>query len=177
MAAEAKIWKVYAREAKKYDDDMIRAWNASLDTLLIFAGLFSAVSTAFIIESYKLMQPDFAQLTFLAMVGKADISDLEDFEVLMTARAVNCLWISSLIASLTAALISILAKQWLTSYPVNDDDTPRGWAQMRQFRYDSLQAWHVPQIIASLPVFLHVSLLLFLAGLGVFLVPVDITTG
>ncbi|KZV83050.1 hypothetical protein EXIGLDRAFT_583946, partial [Exidia glandulosa HHB12029] len=56
-------WKIYAREAKNYDDDIIRAWNASLDTLLIFAGLFSAVSTAFIIESYKFMQPDYAQLT------------------------------------------------------------------------------------------------------------------
>ncbi|KZV83049.1 hypothetical protein EXIGLDRAFT_580534, partial [Exidia glandulosa HHB12029] len=90
---------------------------------------------------------------------------------------VNCLWISSLIASLAAALIAILAKQWLTSYPVKDDSTARGWVQMRQYRYDSLLAWRVPEIIASLPLFLHVSLLFFLAGLGVFITPVDFATG
>ncbi|KZV87623.1 hypothetical protein EXIGLDRAFT_620449, partial [Exidia glandulosa HHB12029] len=119
MQRDARIWKIYSDLAPKQDEDMLRAWNQSLDTLLIFAGLFSAVSTAFIIESYKTMQPDFAELTFqainaLASGNKSNTSSV--FVVSNTARAVNCLWISSLLVSLFSALVGILAKQWLASW-------------------------------------------------------------
>lgn len=199
MAENAAIWRIYEKEATNFDEHQIKAWNGSLDTLLIFvsgtsspakllkhepsqAGLFSAVSTAFIVESLKLMQPDFTELTFqtLSALVAANLSqplDQSSFQVKATSRAVNCLWITSLILSLTTALIGILAKQWLSAYPAYQDTTIRDWVKIRQYRYDALHSWRVPEIIASLPAFLHASLLLFLAGLVIFLLPIDLQTG
>lgn len=193
MGRDARIWKVYANQAPKQDEEMLRAWNQSLDTLLIFvrsfravsqntyktltqAGLFSAVSTAFIIESYKTMQPDFTELTFLAIRALANGTQtpaLPPFVVSITARAVNCLWISSLLTSLLAALVGILAKQWLASWTVSGGDDLREWSKQRQYRYDALHKWQVPEIIAFLPALLHASLLLFCAGLVLFLRSID----
>lgn len=61
------MWKVYRERAEEQDQDQLRGWNQTLDILLIFvsmlvflpcivaealqAALFSAVATAFIIES------------------------------------------------------------------------------------------------------------------------------
>ncbi|KDR66611.1 hypothetical protein GALMADRAFT_1147836, partial [Galerina marginata CBS 339.88] len=44
----------------RMDEDKIRcqAWKEEVNNLLIFAGLFSAVVTAFVAESYKTLQPD-----------------------------------------------------------------------------------------------------------------------
>lgn len=113
-------------------------------------------------------------LQFANMSGKpyAGPSDSVD----ESARAINCLWISSLIASLSTALIAILAKQWLAFYPVSDRENLREWAQLRQYRFDALQRWHVPVLIAVVPVLLHLSLMLFLAGLVVFLWDIDTGT-
>lgn len=65
----ARVWKLYRDRANEQDHDKIDGWNKTLDILLIFvsgqrrygyahssthslqAGLFSAVATAFLIES------------------------------------------------------------------------------------------------------------------------------
>ncbi|KAI0749743.1 hypothetical protein C8Q80DRAFT_1269568 [Daedaleopsis nitida] len=49
-------WSSYAQLMSGYDEAMIRGWKEEIDTLLVFAGLFSAVVTAFNIEAYKLLQ-------------------------------------------------------------------------------------------------------------------------
>ncbi|KZV90176.1 hypothetical protein EXIGLDRAFT_617336, partial [Exidia glandulosa HHB12029] len=67
MEPNARVWKVFQDEAKKQDDALLDGWSKTLDILLIFAGLFSAVSTAFIIESYKFLQPDFTEYTARAL--------------------------------------------------------------------------------------------------------------
>ena len=36
LAEGARIWTMYAAEARKYDDGMLKEWNSSIDTLLIF---------------------------------------------------------------------------------------------------------------------------------------------
>jgi hypothetical protein len=63
----ARVWKVYRDKVNERDADLLDGWNKTLDILLLFvstasaslftlteelqAGLFSAVSTAFVIES------------------------------------------------------------------------------------------------------------------------------
>ncbi|KAJ8094518.1 hypothetical protein PM082_010952 [Marasmius tenuissimus] len=54
----ARIWQVYSEEAAKADTAMTDGWNRSMDVLLVFTGLFSAVLTTFIIQSYQNMAPD-----------------------------------------------------------------------------------------------------------------------
>ncbi|KAJ7617699.1 hypothetical protein DFH06DRAFT_961388, partial [Mycena polygramma] len=53
-----KLWAVYISEAEKYDKSLVESWKSDMEGMLIFAGLFSAVLTAFLIESYKTLSPD-----------------------------------------------------------------------------------------------------------------------
>jgi hypothetical protein len=89
------------------------------------AGLFSGIVTAFIIDSYKWLLPDpsdaIVQLLsqIAGQVGGAfnqnasPIRDLTVFRPSTQDVAINTLWFSSLVCSLVAALLCILAKQWI----------------------------------------------------------------
>ncbi|EJD48420.1 hypothetical protein AURDEDRAFT_23481, partial [Auricularia subglabra TFB-10046 SS5] len=124
-------WKLYRDERSGADRTMLETWNKTLDVLLIFAGLFSAVSTAFLIESYKNLQPDYNQyvatVLYAAIVLQNRSADSlpplptfgapDDFiQTSLTQRWTNGLWFSSLVVSLSVALLSILIKQWLDEY-------------------------------------------------------------
>ncbi|TDL16034.1 hypothetical protein BD410DRAFT_890362 [Rickenella mellea] len=52
----SKIWGPYLNLADKYDKDLVHNWRDDMDSLLIFAALFSASVTAFVIESYKILE-------------------------------------------------------------------------------------------------------------------------
>ncbi|EJD39837.1 hypothetical protein AURDEDRAFT_19518, partial [Auricularia subglabra TFB-10046 SS5] len=164
------------------DRSMLDGWNKTLDVLLIFAGLFSAVSTAFIIESYKLLQPDYTQylaealFTTLSALNASRPVDLTNIQLALpsglspepSSRWVNGLWFVSLGLSLSVALLCILAKQWLDEYhacTTAPASSPRHWTRRHLQYKEGLVHWHVPAFISVLPAVLHASLFLFLAGL------------
>ncbi|EJD41709.1 hypothetical protein AURDEDRAFT_27333, partial [Auricularia subglabra TFB-10046 SS5] len=92
------------------------------------AGLFSAVLTAFLIESYKSLQTDNLQYIATLLYTAATTSgglQLSATGLLppdklsqptLSQRTTNGLWFVSLFISLTVALLSILIKQWLDEY-------------------------------------------------------------
>ena len=82
---------------------------------------------------------------------------------------INSLLFASLVLSLLTAFIGVLAKQWLYQYITVASGSPQDRALVRQARALGLQEWHVPMLIAALPVILHISLALFFAGLVVLL--------
>ncbi|KAJ7616142.1 hypothetical protein DFH06DRAFT_948232, partial [Mycena polygramma] len=53
-----KLWAVYVSEAENYDKGLVESWKSDMQGMLIFAGLFSASLTAFLVESYKTLTPD-----------------------------------------------------------------------------------------------------------------------
>ncbi|KAJ6451999.1 hypothetical protein C8R47DRAFT_998263, partial [Mycena vitilis] len=59
----APIWKLYMDQAKIFDDNLANTFNSDLDPLLIFAGLFSAMLSAFLIEIRKGLQEDLQTIT------------------------------------------------------------------------------------------------------------------
>ncbi|KAJ7875191.1 hypothetical protein B0H13DRAFT_1894210 [Mycena leptocephala] len=71
MSEGATIWQEYTRTADAYDDQLLRQWNQNLDTMLIVvvpdqnlkATLFSAVVTAFVIETFQDLGPSAQALT------------------------------------------------------------------------------------------------------------------
>ncbi|KAJ7488652.1 hypothetical protein B0H11DRAFT_1620444, partial [Mycena galericulata] len=63
-----KLWAVYISEAEKYDKTLVESWRSDMEGLLIFAGLFSASLTAFLIESYKTLSPDQGERTIAILV-------------------------------------------------------------------------------------------------------------
>ncbi|KAJ3755148.1 hypothetical protein EV360DRAFT_25870, partial [Lentinula raphanica] len=185
LEPEARVWWVYLDEAIAFDNDMIGELGDSLDILLVFAGLFSAVVTTFVSQTSQTLSVDYTSLSasylgeisaILRANGNSSIisqTPATDRTFSPTAGDiwVNGLWFISLAIALSVALFAVLAKQWLRQYMSIVTGTPRERAFIRQFRFGGLVAWKVQAIIGTLPVLLHLSLILFLVGLVAFLVP------
>ncbi|TFK82455.1 hypothetical protein K466DRAFT_655706 [Polyporus arcularius HHB13444] len=163
---------------------MIQDWKEEIDTLLVFAGLFSAVLTAFNIEAYQLLQQQpedsvtailtqiSAQLNsftvnqnFVNSTSPADAALLPAFKPTAFAVRLNTMWFSSLVCSLLSASLGLLVKQWLREYLAGSSNISRESIRIRQYRYEGLRRWCVPEIIMCLPILLQASLLLFFIGL------------
>ncbi|KAF8906413.1 hypothetical protein CPB85DRAFT_1172824, partial [Mucidula mucida] len=161
-------------------------WTDALDVLLVFAGLFSAVVSTFICQTFQTLQVDPNEVTSSLIlellsvqrtidehgpgsstsVPRSDIS----FHPSQTATWVNALWYISLTLSLAMALITALTKQWIHQYMNYAQlGTPRARARVRHFRFTQLQAWHVPAIVSLLPLVMHIALGIFLAGLIIYI--------
>ncbi|KAG6825281.1 hypothetical protein H0H92_004163 [Tricholoma furcatifolium] len=182
MSEFARVWKVYNDEAAKFDSSLTDGWNRGVDVLLVFTGLFSAVLTTFIIQSFQMMIPDSGQTTNVLLQQLISLQTNSSQVVptssnqLPTSRQViwvNGLWFAALACSLSTALVSMLAKQWLQAYSTNASGSPRQRARQRQSKYMELISWHVLALINSLPLLLHAALLLFFAGIVVLLWSID----
>lgn len=87
------------------------------------------------------------------------------FKPTASAVRVNSFWIAALVVSVSAAFLAILAKQWLFSISKGLAPTLEMRGRQHQYRHDNLQSWRLESIISALPILLHISLLLFFAGL------------
>ncbi|KAK0443163.1 hypothetical protein EV421DRAFT_1710199, partial [Armillaria borealis] len=182
MSDNARIWPIYNEEAADFDANMLAEWRDTIDVLLVFAGLFSAVLTTFVAQTSQNMQLDYNQASTLLLfeILKATVSNGSQPSIPPSPTAffspsrsdewINSLWFVSLTLSLITALVAVLVKQWLHQYvAIVSDSSARDRARIRHMRYAGLQTWQVPMIIGLLPVLLHVSLALFFAGLTIFL--------
>ena len=77
----------------------------------------------------------------------------------------NILYFVSLALALSVSSVCILGKQWIREYQKDLSVSPCDAVRVRQVRFDSLEAWKVPQIMASLPLVLLIALMLFFSGL------------
>ncbi len=78
---------------------------------------------------------------------------------------------ASLTLSLTTALFAVLADEWYCHYLSPVDGDPQVRSRTRQLRYTGLMEWRVSTLISLLPLMLHLSLLLFVVGLVLSLLP------
>lgn len=106
--------------------------------------------------------------------GSTALTNLPTTPSVPPTHWVNGLWFAALACSLSTALISMLAKQWLQAYVPHVSGTLQYRSRQRQSRYMQLEAWHVPAIIDALPLLLHIALLLFFAGLIVLMWTADL---
>ncbi|KAF8598459.1 hypothetical protein BDV93DRAFT_423609, partial [Ceratobasidium sp. AG-I] len=134
LAPDAGIWQLYLDEAKEHDDELVESQNKNLDMMLLFAALFSGILTAFLIESKNLLQqdPSDAATALLLLIAQSQQRieqgspqptlppiQLPIFSASMSARWVNGLWFLALALSLSAALVAMLAKEWLAAYSMS----------------------------------------------------------
>ncbi|KAI0737579.1 hypothetical protein C8Q80DRAFT_1276333 [Daedaleopsis nitida] len=185
-----EAWKSCATAVERHYEERLKRWNAELDMLLVFAGLFSTALTAFIVQSYPLLQPDNTDTVVLALtylsnqIDSFSISSTfvnstqglpfapaadASFTVPRHAVWINALWFSSLVCTLSASAIAVLVKQWLHQYSQSLSGMSPEVARLRQYRYDSMLKWRVPEIMAALPMLLQAALALFLTGLLILL--------
>ncbi|CEL54613.1 alanyl-tRNA synthetase [Rhizoctonia solani AG-1 IB] len=184
LSHDATIWKLYRNEAEEYDQELVKGRHASLDVLLLFAALFSAILTAFLIESKNLLQQDPADTAtaLLLVIAQNQINggsgtfltNDSPFSPTYAALWINGLWFAALALSLAAALIAMLSKEWLTAYTASRPRPAHTHALLRQARLDGLNNWWALHIIALLPTLLHLSLFLFALGLVIYLWTLDV---
>ncbi|RPD79301.1 hypothetical protein L226DRAFT_550775 [Lentinus tigrinus ALCF2SS1-7] len=173
------MWAMYLQQTTPGDKEDMEAWNVDLDSDLIFAALFSAVLTTFIVESSKSLQPDNSEELLRAILLQVQTSRNgttvvpAPFKLAPSAVRVNVYWFCSLVISLSAALIAILAKQWLNYLHAGLSPIPATRARYRQFRIEGTQKWRLPSVISFIPIMLHISLLLFFVGLVEFVWPLN----
>ncbi|KAJ7659577.1 hypothetical protein DFH06DRAFT_1297191 [Mycena polygramma] len=186
--AASKLWAVYISEAEKYDKSLVESWKSDMEGMLIFAGLFSASLTAFLIESYKTLSPDSGDQTvkILAQISQQlasgfngtafPISAAPTFTPSSTSLVCNALWFISLGLSLTCALIATLLEQWARDFIHRADmrSAPLIRARIYSYLYYGMKRFNMHVVVDVIPLLLHASLLLFFAGLVAFLIPVNI---
>ncbi|CAE6412292.1 unnamed protein product [Rhizoctonia solani] len=188
LGPDAQVWKTYVREADQVDEELVDGWNKSMDVMLIvFAALFSAISTAFVIESYRNLKQDPTDIssrtlftisqTLMFIANGSEPSnvpltfetEVSPFHPSAKAICVNVLWFSSLSLSVAVSLISMLAKEWCLEYMTGRTGPAGAQARRRQQRWDGLVKWRMRELIMMLPSLIHLSLLLFAIGLCIFL--------
>lgn len=154
------------------------------------AGLFSAVLTAFNVQSYQLLQSASTDTTN-ALLQRIS-AQLDSFSVSASfvnstrqstsldsaqppfrppASAVwlNALWFSSLVCSLAAASIALMVKQWLHELASGVSGSSRETDRRRQYRLNGILKWRIGTIVVAIPIVLQLALVLFLAGLIILL--------
>ncbi|PBK86337.1 hypothetical protein ARMGADRAFT_972883 [Armillaria gallica] len=187
----ARVWRTYLAECAGFDAELLEGWRDGLDVLLVFAGLFSAVVTTFVVQTSQSLQVDYGQVTATLLyelidvqraaangslvndVPRSNVTPFSDFRPTISDSLVNGLWFSSLSFSLATALFAVLTKQWIHQYVAMPSGTPQDRCRVRQFRYMGLEQWGVGFIIGLLPLLLSMSLGIFLVGLVLFLVPLQ----
>ncbi|KAJ7574269.1 hypothetical protein C8J56DRAFT_1125478, partial [Mycena floridula] len=186
--SKSTLSRSYVREAKIYDDGMVVRWKVLMDGLLLFAALFSAVVTAFIIESYKNLSPDPAAITVLLLhqisqqlsvfannTSEPNVS-LPDFSSSRKlAVIINVFWFLSLALSLTCALTATLIEQWASDYirAIERREAAEIRARIRAYLFEGVENSNVAAIVEGTPLLLHASLFSFFIGLVFFLQPIN----
>ena len=141
---------------------------------IVQAGLFSAVSSAFIVNMQSSLSPSASDTTnaiLMILVNKIDNNTFPTQEATLpvwTGPSTTTIWIqtlayASLSSSLLAAFGAMLAKQWLGHFKTSrfGQGALQERCQRRQRKFDGLEAWYFSAILATLPIFLQLSLFLF----------------
>ena len=181
----ADFFAIYRKESDEFDRDYAKKYDEDLNTSLIFvsdsvlmcplsadsgsvqAGLFSAVSSAFIIDVQSKLQPDPNEMTAAYMqilihaVNNSLFPGADPDAIAWTGPSpeivtVQSLLYASLATSLFVAFLAMLGKRWVNRYLRN-----RGGSAADKSRdIDGLQKWHFHFAIESFPVMLQLALLL-----------------
>ena len=192
--ARVEFCDKFQREADEYDRDCIKKYDEDLNTTLIFvsawfcvcvcygiypvsrgvqAGLFSAVTSAFVVEARSDLRPDFQEMSYdlLRIIANVSLGN----NLTGTAAAfpqwngadptvvrVQCILYSSLAASLFAAFIAMLGKQWFNrSARVEMRGSVIERSRHRQRKMHAMVTWHFDLVMECLPLMLQAALLLF----------------
>ena len=150
-------------------------------------GVFSATVAAFLVDSYKSLQPDptdvssrlLQQITQeLAGISNGDRftpPTLDTFRPPRRAIHVNILWFLSLCLSLACGLGATLVQQWLRRYIrlTQHSDAPLRRVRMRAYLWQGFENFHVHWVVENISVMLHAAIFLFFVGLCEFLFTVN----
>lgn len=169
----SKFWAAYKKVSVESDDNMLERCNGNMDIVLIFAGLFSAANTAFIIA----MQPNPLDTTNALLVQLIQItlqgpSAAQPSIISPSTSYPSNFWIQavsymSLALSLLAAFGAVLGKQWLNHYKTHryGNGSLEQRCMQRQGKLQGLERWCFEGVLQSFANLLKASLFLFALSL------------
>ncbi|CAE6470429.1 unnamed protein product [Rhizoctonia solani] len=191
----ALIWDRYAKITEEEDKDRLDEWEGLIDVTLVFASLFSAISTGFVLESSKALAPDpndvtveaIRQLTRVVQMGLPPSLNSNNLQIEPSSQEypfqpstisvwINCLWFLSLGLSISVSLFSMLAKGWCYRCRSKHVGTQYERAISRQNSWDAVEQWKMGLFIVQLPTLMHVAVMLFFVGLIFHLVQIHQVT-
>ncbi|KAG8857309.1 hypothetical protein FRB96_005796 [Tulasnella sp. 330] len=182
----AGFWAEYDKLADAYDKDLLKSLNNNLDSLLIFAGLFSSVNSSALFYSLSNLSADPADTTnalLLLLIRQstndtnailqhlpggvpAPIVSAPSYAPPNNAVQNNGFFAASLVTSLLAAFGAVLAKQWLLHYAqAGQVGALENQCRRRQKKFSGARRWHLRTVVELLPTLLQLSLLEFFIGL------------
>jgi len=193
------FWTVYKKVADEYDTEMVSKYVTDLDNSLLFvssfaslrfrirlnrvpfpfqAGLFSAISTAFIIQIIPQLQPEPIDLTnslLLRILQQNRSFDGADplkpiSNISPSAVQAQSILLASLSLTLFVAFVAVLGKQWILYYTrATTWGNVANRGEERQTKLVGLQKWRLELVMEFLPVMLQFALLLFAVAIIVYL--------
>ncbi|KAJ6599846.1 hypothetical protein DFH09DRAFT_626872 [Mycena vulgaris] len=181
MDKQAEFWNLYKPLADEHDKEFLEKYSTDLDTSLIFAGLFSAVSSAFIIEIQPELQPDpnnMNQALMRLLIHTINSSIFSGSDIIIPISpapttvviVAQGLLYASLSCTLLTALLAVLGKQWLMHYSAaGKRGTIEARGLERQRKFDGIRRWKFDTVLQTFPLLLQLSLLLFAAALSLYL--------
>ncbi|KAG8963562.1 hypothetical protein FRC00_005799 [Tulasnella sp. 408] len=182
-----KFYRAYDALAGEIDDDLTASLKEQLDGMLIFAGLFAGVNTAFLALTIPLLSADpsddtnalLAQnnaiLLQLAM-GRNDSLPTDnplpsgEFSPAHDIFLVNALFGLSLAFAIISSFLAVLGRQWLVYYRKRSGGGPdrQRWEQLKRFL--GAKRWHLEIILDDvLPFLLQLGLIVFCISLIIYL--------
>jgi hypothetical protein len=200
------FYTMYKRETMEYDTEYMQKYNDDLNTTLIFvrfhvpivttqhsqrsqAGLFSAVSSAFVIAVQPKLEADHTERSeaylraILLSLNRSIVPDEDPVapsawngppaEIVTTSD----LLYASLLMSLLAAFVAMLGKQWLNRYLRHTGGSMIERCGDRQRKFDGLEKWPFRMCMESLPIMLQIALLLLMCGLSRYIWSVNTSVG
>ncbi|KAK0462982.1 uncharacterized protein EV420DRAFT_1745537 [Desarmillaria tabescens] len=174
MSLNGRFWRTYGDEAVIFDEEMLSVYKDTIDGLLIFTGLFSAIITTFVVQTSQNLQPDYGEVSaslLIELVGfQRAASNASSSSSIPSSPSYPAVVFSPSLADIWVNSLWFIIKQWIHQYmSVISESSSRDRGRIRHARYMGLEKWRVPMVIGLLPVLLHVSLGLFFAGHSVYL--------
>ncbi|KAG2141947.1 hypothetical protein DEU56DRAFT_855456, partial [Suillus clintonianus] len=121
----SRFWGVYKRVAEEHDGEFLERYSSDMDIVLVFSGLFSAVSTSFIVAMESNLSPNPSDTTNkllaqLVQIGLGNLAAAGSTPAVLASTwspSRATIWIqmtayASLSMSLLAAFGAVLGKQW-----------------------------------------------------------------
>ena len=161
---------------------------AQASTQELQTGLFSATVATLLSISIQYLQPNCQDTSAFYLANIYQLLSNENgshvvilppsltnptasFTAPASAVWVNSLWFSSLVISLTCALLATLLQQWARRYlrVTKPRYSPRKRARIRTFFAEGVTRLHLNWTVDALTTLLHISLFFFFTGLCVFL--------
>ena len=146
------------------------------------SGLFSAVGTVSLVESYKWLSPDSGDETVDLLGELVNVTQKifltpgsgEPFKRTFDIVAINVIWFASIDLCLFCAVYATLLQQWNQRYLAlaHSRGTPKD-ARVQLFLYRSLKRFQLPWIRQSLLMGLHFSIALYALGITLFIFHID----